>query len=56
MLAALSPVSSDYYYFYYMSSLGRTVYSATKAEHDSYIAQDRQGTQQITGDIPEGTP
>ncbi len=46
MLAALSPVSSDYYYFYYMSSLGRTVYSATKSEHDAYIAQDRQGAQQ----------
>ncbi|MBR5311834.1 MAG: endolytic transglycosylase MltG [Clostridia bacterium] len=56
MLAALSPVSSDYYYFYYMSSLGRTVYSATKAEHDGYIAQDRQGSQQNTGDVPEGTP
>jgi UPF0755 protein len=56
MLAALSPVSSDYYYFYYMSSLGRTVYSATKTEHDGYIAQDRQGSQQNTGDVPEGTP
>lgn len=42
MLAALSPVSSNYYYFYYMSSKGSTVYSATKAEHDAYIAQDRQ--------------
>lgn len=56
LLAALSPVSSDYYYFYYMSSLGRTVYSATKTEHDGYIAQDRQGSQQNTGDVPEGTP
>ena len=56
LLAALSPVSSDYYYFYYMSSLGRTVYSATKPEHDAYIAQDKQGTQQTTGDVPEVTP
>lgn len=56
MLAALSPVSTDYYYFYYMSSRGRTVYSATKSEHDSYIAQDKQSTQQTTGDVPESTP
>lgn len=50
MLASLSPVSSNYYYFYYMSSKGRTVYSATKAEHDAYIAEDRQNTQQPTVD------
>lgn len=56
MLAALSPVSTDYYYFYYMSSAGRTVYSATKSEHDSYIAQDSQNTQQTTGDVPDTTP
>ncbi len=52
MLAALSPVSTEYYYFYYMSSRGRTVYSATKAEHDAYIAADGQNTQQTTGDVP----
>ena len=56
MLASLSPVSTNYYYFYYMSSQGRTVYSSTKAEHDSYIAQDRQNTQQTTGDVPETAP
>ena len=39
-----------------MSSLGRTVYSATKVEHDGYIAQDRQGIQQTIGDVPEVTP
>ena len=50
MLASLSPVTSNYYFFYYMSSKGRTVYSSTKAEHDAYIAQDRQNTQQTTGD------
>lgn len=55
MLAALSPVSTNYYYFYYMSSQGRTVYSATKSEHDAYIAQDKQNTQQTTGDVPEAT-
>ncbi len=52
MLASLSPVSTEYYYFYYMSSRGRTVYSATKSEHDAYIAADRQGLQQTTGDVP----
>lgn len=53
MLASLSPVSSNYYYFYYMSSKGRTVYSSTKAEHDAYIAQDKQNTQQPTADQPQ---
>ncbi len=52
MLASLSPVSSNYYYFYYMSSKSRTVYSSTKAEHDAYIAEDKQNTQQPTGDQP----
>ena len=55
MLASLSPVSSNYYYFYYMSSKGRTVYSSTKAEHDAYIAEDRQNTQQPAAD-PTITP
>lgn len=53
MLAALSPVSTNYYYFYYMSSKGSTVYSSTKSEHDAYIVQDSQITQQTTGDVPD---
>lgn len=53
MLAALSPQTTDYYYF--VANKGTTKFSATKAEHDAYIAEIRQEApaQQTTGDVPE---
>lgn len=52
MLAALSPVSTDYYYF--VANKGKTYFSATKSEHDAYIAKFRDETvQQTTGDTPD---
>lgn len=54
MLAALSPQTTDYYYF--VAYKGTTKFSATKAEHDAYIAEIREETpaQQTTGDMPVG--
>ncbi len=52
MLAALSPVSTNYYYF--VANKGVTYFSATKAEHDAYIAEfNAETTQQTTGDVPD---
>lgn len=53
MLAALSPQNTNYYYF--ITNKGILYPSATKAEHDAYVAQFRNETaaQQTTGDMPE---
>lgn len=52
MLAALSPQTTNYYYF--VANKGTTYFSTTKAEHDAYIAQFREETtvQQTVGDVP----
>lgn len=52
ILAALSPTDTNYYYF--VANNGTTYFSATKAEHDAYIAQFRteESVQQTTGDTP----
>ena len=52
MLAALSPLESNYYYF--ISNNNVTYFSASKAEHDAYIEKFKnESTQQTTGDKPE---
>lgn len=53
MLAALSPIKTNYYYF--VSDAGITYFSETKAEHDAYIAdiiaRQSAAAQQTTGDM-----
>ena len=51
MLAALSPVTSNYFFFYHYKG---TIYtSETKAEHDAIVAQFRDAAEEQTvGDIP----
>ena len=52
MLAALSPQSTNYYFF--ISDNGQTYFSATKAEHDAYIEKFRnQNGDQPNADIPQ---
>ena len=46
MLAALSPVSTNYYFFY--AHKGITYFSETKAQHEAYIAEFASATQQQT--------
>ncbi len=52
MLAALSPQTTNYYYF--VANKGTTYFSETKAQHDAYINEFKNETeeQQTTGDIP----
>ena len=53
MLAALSPQTTNYYYF--VANKGKTYFSETKAQHDAYIEEFRNETaeQQTTGDVPQ---
>lgn len=53
MLAALSPQTTNYYYF--VANKGKTYFSETKAQHDAYIEEFRNKTaeQQTTGDVPQ---
>ncbi len=53
MLAALSPQTTNYYYF--VANKGTTYFSETKAQHDAYIEEFRNETteQQTTGDVPQ---
>ena len=53
MLAALSPQTTNYYYF--VANRGKTYFSETKAQHDAYIEEFRNETaeQQTTGDVPQ---
>ena len=52
MLAALSPQKTNYYFF--ISNNGQTYFSATKAEHDSYVYQfANENEQKTTGDTPQ---
>lgn len=52
MLAALSPQTTNYYYF--VANKGTTYFSETKAQHDAYINEFKNETeeQQTTGDVP----
>jgi len=52
MLAALSPQTTNYYFF--IANRGVTYYSETKEQHEAYIAQFAAGetVQQTTGDMP----
>ncbi len=52
MLAALSPQTSNYYFF--IANKGVTYYSETKTQHEAYIAEFAAGevVQQTTADIP----
>ncbi len=52
ILAALQPQQTDYYFF--VAHKGTTKFSATKQEHDAYLAQIRNDGdgQQTTGDVP----
>ena len=51
MLAALSPLDTNYYYF--ISNNNVTYFSASKAEHDAYVEKFKnESTQQTTGDVP----
>lgn len=54
MLAALSPQTTDYYYF--VAHKGTTKFSATKAEHDAYIAEIRQDPASAAQQVPEEIP
>lgn len=50
MLAALSPQTTNYYFFY--AYKGITYFSETKAQHEAYIAEFASATeQQTTGDL-----
>lgn len=53
MLAALSPQTTNYYYF--VANKGTTYFSETKAQHDAYINEFKNETaeQQTTGDMPQ---
>jgi UPF0755 protein len=53
MLAALSPQTTNYYYF--VANKGTTYFSETKAQHDAYIEEFKNETteQQTTGDVPQ---
>ena len=54
MLAALSPQTTNYYFF--IANRGVTYYSENKEQHQAYIAQFAAGetVQQTTGDVPIG--